>query len=88
MREEQERRSVWRSYTQYQALRQERNAKPVELIEELLKISPPEALVLDPFIGSGTTAIACLRTGRHFVGFELSEEYYLIARKRIMGMAS
>lgn len=62
--------------------------KPVELIEELLKIAPPEALILNPFIGSGTTAIACLRTGRHFVGFELSEEYYLIARNRLMAFAS
>ena len=62
--------------------------KPVELIEELLKIAPPQALILDPFIGSGTTAIACLRTGRHFVGFELSEEYYRIARKRLMAVAS
>ncbi len=60
--------------------------KPVELIEELLKISPSEAHVLDPFIGSGTTAIACLRTGRHFVGFELSEEYYRIANKRIASL--
>lgn len=57
--------------------------KPVELIEELLKIAPHDALVLDPFIGSGTTAIACMRTGRHFVGFELSEEYYRIACNRI-----
>ncbi|OPY49329.1 MAG: Modification methylase MjaV [Methanosaeta sp. PtaU1.Bin112] len=57
--------------------------KPVELIEELLRISPPEALILDPFIGSGTTAVACLRTGRHFMGFELSEEYYEIAARRI-----
>ncbi|MHC1687987.1 MAG: DNA methyltransferase [Methanothrix sp.] len=57
--------------------------KPVELIEELLKIAQQDALVLDPFMGSGTTAAACLKTGRHFLGFELSEEYYEIARKRL-----
>ena len=57
--------------------------KPIELIEELLRIAPQEALVLDPFMGSGTTAAACLKTGRHFLGFELSAEYYEIARKRL-----
>lgn len=40
-------------------------------------------LVLDNCIGSGTTAVAAKRTGRHFIGIELSEEYCEIARKRI-----
>ena len=57
--------------------------KPVELIEALLKISPENAIILDPFMGSGTTAVACQRTGRHFLGFELSEEYYRIAQNRL-----
>lgn len=57
--------------------------KPVELIEEVLQVSPEGGLVLDPFIGSGTTAVAAKRTGRHFIGIELSEEYCEIARKRI-----
>jgi site-specific DNA-methyltransferase (adenine-specific) len=39
--------------------------------------------VLDPFIGSGTTAIACIKEKRHFVGFELNKEYFDIACKRI-----
>lgn len=39
--------------------------------------------MLDPFIGSGTTAIACIKEKRHFVGFELNEEYYKMACKRI-----
>lgn len=38
--------------------------------------------VLDPFMGSGTTAIAAIRTKRNFIGFELSEEYCKIANKR------
>ena len=39
--------------------------------------------VLDPFMGSGTTAIACLNTNRNFIGFEVSKEYFEIANERI-----
>ena len=39
--------------------------------------------VLDPFMGSGTTAIACIRENRNFIGFELNKEYYDKACKRI-----
>ena len=39
--------------------------------------------VLDPFIGSGTTAIACIKEKRYFIGFELNKEYYDKACKRI-----
>jgi len=39
--------------------------------------------VLDPFLGSGTTAVAALKLGRHFLGFEISPEYCRIARERI-----
>jgi site-specific DNA-methyltransferase (adenine-specific) len=46
-------------------------------------ISPPGAVILDPFLGSGTTAIACLRTGRHCIGIEKDPEYFEIARKRV-----
>jgi len=42
-----------------------------------------DAVVLDPFMGSGTTGIACIRTGRKFIGIEISPEYYEIALKRI-----
>lgn len=40
-------------------------------------------IVLDPFMGSGTTAVACIKEKRHFIGFELSKEYYDKAVKRI-----
>jgi DNA modification methylase len=42
-------------------------------------------IVLDPFMGSGTTAIACLKLNRRFIGYEISEEYCKIAEKRIEG---
>ena len=40
--------------------------------------------VIDPFMGSGTTGVACVRTGRRFVGVEIDPGYYTIARKRIL----
>ena len=58
--------------------------KPVELMKVLVTNSSLEGdVVLDPFMGSGSTAIACAISGRKFVGFELDEKYYTIAKKRI-----
>jgi DNA modification methylase len=58
--------------------------KPVKLFEELIKISSNTGqTILDPCMGSGTTAIAALNTGRFFIGFELDKGYFDIANKRI-----
>lgn len=58
--------------------------KPVELIVKMIEDSTePGAVVLDTFMGSGTTAVACIRTGRNYVGFELDEKYHAIAQQRI-----
>lgn len=58
--------------------------KPIALIEYMIKTySNPGDVVLDPFMGSGTTAVACIRTGRNYIGYELSAEYCQIAEKRI-----
>ena len=58
--------------------------KPLELIKRLVLMTTKEGnLVLDPFGGSGTTAIACLETGRRYVVIEKDKEYYDIAFKRI-----
>lgn len=58
--------------------------KPLRLIEELVKTYTNEGdVILDNCIGSGTTAIACLRTHRNYIGFELDNAYYRIAQKRI-----
>ena len=54
------------------------------LIEYLIRTYTDEGdLVLDNCIGSGTTAIAALRTGRQYVGFEIDREYYDITERRI-----
>lgn len=58
--------------------------KPLKLIEKIvLNSSVCGEVVLDPFMGSGTTGVACRRTGRGFIGIELDENYFKIAMKRI-----
>ncbi len=58
--------------------------KPVALCEYLIKTyTLPGEVVLDNCIGSGTTAIACINTGRNFIGIEIEEKYVKIARERI-----
>jgi DNA methylase len=58
------------------------NEKPVGLIELLLSWCPA-GTVLDPFMGSGTTGVACARPGRRFVGIEIEPRYFDIACRRI-----
>lgn len=61
--------------------------KPLELIKWLIKIGSNEQdLILDPFIGSGTTAIASIMLNRKFIGSDNNQEYFKIAQKRINGL--
>lgn len=61
--------------------------KPVRLIEHLIKLFSKEGqIVLDPFIGSGTTALACINTNRRCIGIEINSSYVDIAEKRIKGV--
>lgn len=58
--------------------------KPWELIARAIEDSTePGDVVLDTFMGSGTTAVACIKTGRSYIGFELDEQYHAIAQQRI-----
>lgn len=58
--------------------------KPSNLMGYLAKlVCPPEGIVLDPFMGSGSTALGCLKEQRHYIGMEQSGEYYQIALERI-----
>lgn len=57
---------------------------PEELPHRLINLYSFEGdVVLDPFIGSGTTAVAALKNKRHFIGYEISREYKFIADSRI-----
>ena len=58
--------------------------KPLEIIERIVKASCPiDGLVLDCFMGTGTTAIACIKNNRNYTGFELSQEYFELIQNRI-----
>lgn len=58
--------------------------KPVELMEDLIKIHSNENdLILDPFMGSGSTGIACMNLNRRFIGIELDESYFSKSKDRL-----
>ena len=60
------------------------SVKPVALIQHLMTLFTKEnALILDPFMGSGTTAVACVASNRRYIGFDINEEYIKITERRI-----
>ena len=62
---------------------------PIHLLERIILMSTDEGdTVLDPFLGTGTTAIAAKRLGRHYVGFELDQTYAMIARDKVKQQVS
>jgi len=63
--------------------------KPLEIIERIIKASCPEqGVVLDPFMGSGTTAVACIKLNRNYIGFEINPDYCKMIEKRIKKVTS
>ncbi len=52
-------------------------------MRRLVGIVPEDYVIIDPFMGSGTTAIAAIRNNRHFIGFEIDKDYFDMAQKRI-----
>jgi site-specific DNA-methyltransferase (adenine-specific) len=61
-----------------------KSEKPLELIKELILQSSQEGeIVFDPFMGSGTTAVASIKTNRKYIGFELDKDFYELETKRI-----
>tara|TARA_B100001996_G_scaffold166683_2_gene127057 strand:- start:1540 stop:2136 length:597 start_codon:yes stop_codon:yes gene_type:complete len=60
------------------------SVKPVELVEHLIQLfTKKDAVVLDPFMGSGTTAVAAVNSDRKYIGFDINQEYIDISKKRI-----
>lgn len=61
---------------------------PLEVMKNIIGILPKDYIVIDPFMGSGTTGVACLELGRDFIGIELDEKYFNIAQQRINDVLS
>jgi site-specific DNA-methyltransferase (adenine-specific) len=63
--------------------------KPIDLMVELVRLfTNPDDLICDPFMGSGTTALAAIAEGRRFIGMEINARYYALARARIAASIS
>lgn len=58
-------------------------AKPAALMTDLLALVSKDAVVLDPFMGSASVGVACMQTGRGYIGVELSPEYFSISHERL-----
>jgi modification methylase len=65
--------------------KQHRRTFPIKLVMDILKCFPEANLVYDPFMGSGTTALACIALGRNYIGSEINPEYVEMAERRIYG---
>ncbi len=75
---------VWDDIDFYEENREHSTQKPIKLIERLVKASSNEGdIILDPFLGSGTTAVAARKLNRNFIGIEIDEKYCKIAEKRL-----
>jgi site-specific DNA-methyltransferase (adenine-specific) len=57
--------------------------KPVSLLEAIIGVTPEDAIIVDPFMGSGTTGVACVNLGRQFIGIEIERRSFDVACKRI-----
>ena len=56
---------------------------PVDVMKNIIGILPKDIIVVDPFCGTGTTGVACAELGIDFIGIEIDEQYYQIAKTRI-----
>jgi site-specific DNA-methyltransferase (adenine-specific) len=81
--------SVSRLHRQHGEREDHPTQKPLEIVERMVLAScPAGGTVLDPFMGSGTTAVAAARHGRRFIGFELNPDYFAIVKKRVAKAAN
>jgi len=56
---------------------------PLEVMRRIVGILPADYTIVDPFMGSGTTGLACKMLNRNFIGIEMDEEYHSIAQQRL-----
>lgn len=61
---------------------------PLEVMERIIGILPEDCLIIDPFMGSGTTGVACKKLKRDFIGCEIDEEYFNLCVERIQNASN
>ena len=77
------RAGIWRYSVEF-GKKQHPTQKPLKLMKKLIAdFTDPGDTILDPFMGSGTTGVACVQTGRNFIGIEIDPGYFEIAQRRI-----
>jgi DNA modification methylase len=59
---------------------------PLEVMKRIVGILPKDYIIVDPFMGTGTTGLACLELGYDFIGIEIDEKYFAIAKDRLNGV--
>jgi len=75
---------VWDDIDFYSEIRYHPTQKPQKLLKRIIESSSNKNdIVLDPFIGGGSTAQACVSTNRRYIGFEIDEKYFNVAKERI-----
>jgi DNA modification methylase len=57
---------------------------PLKVMDNIIGIIPKDYIIIDPFMGSGTTALSCIRHNRKFIGIEIDAKYFKIAKDRII----
>ena len=76
--------NIWKSKAKRNSGKLHACEKPVDILERIIRTSSNEGdVVLDCFVGSGSTGIACINTNRNFIGIELDDKYFKIAYDRI-----
>jgi site-specific DNA-methyltransferase (adenine-specific) len=78
----------WWNVNQVKNVSKEKTAHPcqmpLEIMLNIVGILPENVVIIDPFMGSGTTGVACKKLGRDFIGIEIDAQYYAIAEQRIL----
>lgn len=80
-------RTIWTDHLPYQPLWRRQSLhpyqKPLKLIKNILRFIPSDKIILDPFMGSGTTIVACKEMNRFYIGLEKEKKYYEVTKKNL-----
>jgi site-specific DNA-methyltransferase (adenine-specific) len=74
----------WNEWKPVGTSKKHTRAFPLKMVKDLIKVFPDAKIILDPFMGSGTTAVAAKEVGKEFIGFEVKEEFVKLAEDRLI----